>query len=78
MATEAYIAIASVMVFLALVLRPCLSRIINVAVAIVAVINFAGAVGEWSCYIVGSGIEVALLAARAYYAWPWPRLETSD
>jgi predicted ferric reductase len=34
----------------------------------------AGAIGEWNYYILGSAIEVALLAAVGYYAWTWPRL----
>lgn len=33
----------------------------------------AGAIGEWNYYILGSAIEVALLAAVAYYAWTWPK-----
>ena len=33
----------------------------------------AGAIGEWSYYILGSAIEVALLAAIVYYAWTWPK-----
>jgi predicted ferric reductase len=33
----------------------------------------AGAIGEWSYYILGSAVEVALLAAIVYYAWTWPR-----
>src|SRR4051812_6943765 len=32
----------------------------------------AGAVGEWSYYLLGSGIELALLAAVVYVAWTWP------
>jgi hypothetical protein len=34
----------------------------------------AGAVGEWSYYILGSAVEIALLAAVVYYAWTWPKL----
>jgi hypothetical protein len=33
----------------------------------------AGAIGEWNYYILGSAVEVALLAAIVYYAWTWPR-----
>ena len=32
-----------------------------------------GAVGEWSYYILGSVVEVAMLAAIVYYAWTWPK-----
>jgi len=44
-----------------------------------AVAIIVGAVGEWSYYILGSSIEVALLAAVVYYAWTWPKLpKTSE
>jgi hypothetical protein len=33
----------------------------------------ASAVGEWNYYILGSAIEIALLAALVYYAWTWPK-----
>lgn len=31
------------------------------------------AIGEWSYYVLGSPIEVAMLAGIAHYAWTWPR-----
>ena len=34
-----------------------------------AVTIVAGAIGEWTYYVLGSAIEVALLAAVVYYAW---------
>lgn len=34
----------------------------------------AGAIGEWNYCILGSVIEVALLAGIVYYAWTWPKL----
>jgi hypothetical protein len=33
----------------------------------------AGAIREWTYYILGSAIEIALLAAIVYYAWTWPK-----
>jgi hypothetical protein len=61
------------MVFITLVLRPRVNRIANIALAIVyAVTIIAGALGDWSYYILGSGIEVALLVAIVYYVWTWP------
>jgi Family of unknown function (DUF6326) len=75
--TTVYVVIPSLMVFLALVLRPQVDRIANIALSIVyALTVVASAIGEWSYYVVGSAIEVALLAAVAYYAWTWPL--TSD
>ena len=35
--------------------------------------DIAGAVGEWTYYVLGSAVEVALLAAIVYYAWNWPK-----
>ena len=68
--------IPSLMVFGVLVLRPRVNRIANIALGIVyAVAIIVGAVGEWSYYILGSSIEVALLAAVVYYAWTWPAAE---
>jgi Family of unknown function (DUF6326) len=72
--TTVYVVIPSLMVFCALVLRPRVNRIANIAVAVVyALTIIAGAVGEWNYYILGSAIEVALLASIAYYAWTWPK-----
>jgi hypothetical protein len=71
--TTVYIVIASLMVFIAVVLRPRVNRIANIALAIAyALTIIAGAIGEWGYYILGSAVEVALLAAIVYYAWTWP------
>jgi hypothetical protein len=73
-ATTVYVVIPSLMVFCALILRPRIDRIVNIALAIVyALTIIAGAIGEWNYYLLGSAIEVALLAALVYYAWTWPR-----
>lgn len=72
--TTTYVVIPSLMVFCALILRPRVNRIANIALGIVyALTIIAGAIGEWNYYILGSAIEVALLAAIVYYAWTWPR-----
>jgi hypothetical protein len=72
--TTVYVVIPSLMVFCALILRPRVSRIANIALSVMyAVTIIAGAIGEWNYYIVGSAIEVALLAAIGYYAWTWPK-----
>jgi hypothetical protein len=71
--TTAYVVVPSVMVFGALVLRPRVNRIVNLALsALYAVTIVVGAIGEWSYYILGSAVEAALLAAIAGYAWRWP------
>jgi len=77
LATTAYILIPALMVFLTLVLRPGATRIANIALAVIYALTIvAGAVGEWNYYILGSAIEVVLLATIVYYAWTWPK-ETS-
>jgi hypothetical protein len=69
-----YAVIPSLMVFCALILRPRANRIANIALSIAyALTIIAGAIGEWNYYILGSAIEVALLAAIVYYAWNWPK-----
>lgn len=69
-----YIALPSLMVFLSLVLPVKLTRIANIALAVIYGLTIVGgAVGEWNYYILGSAIEVALLAGIAYYAWTWPK-----
>ena len=69
-----YIALPSLMVFLSLVLPVKTTRIANIALPVIYGLTIVGgAVGEWNYYILGSAIEVALLAGIAYYAWTWPK-----
>lgn len=71
--TTAYVVIPSVMVFGALVLRPSVDRIVNIVLSIMYALTIIGAaIGEWSYYLLGSAVEVALLAAIVYVAWTWP------
>jgi Family of unknown function (DUF6326) len=72
--TTVYVVVPSLMVFVALILRPRISRMANIALGILyALTIIAGAIGDWGYYILGSAIEVALLAAVVYYAWTWPK-----
>jgi hypothetical protein len=72
--TTAYVVIPSLMVVGALVLRPRADRIVNIALGILyALTIIGGAIGEWSYYVLGSAVEVALLAAIVYLAWTWPK-----
>ena len=72
--TLLYILVPAVMVVLSLVLRPRVSRIVNIVVSLVYIITIIGAVmGEtWAYYFIGSLIEVVLLAAIVRTAWQWP------
>jgi len=79
LATTIYIVIPSLMVFGALVLRPRINRMANIALStIYAVTIIAGAVGEWSYYVFGSVVEIALLAAIFHYARTWPRVSSGN
>jgi hypothetical protein len=79
LATTLYVVIPSLMVFGALVLRPRADRIANIALsAVYGLTIVAGAIGEWNYYIVGSGVELALLAGVIYYAWTWAKLGSTD
>ncbi len=74
-----YIIIPSLMVYLTLVMGRHLSRIVNITVAaIYALTIVGGAVGEWSYYILGSIVEVLLLAVVIHHAWTWPQNTTID
>ncbi len=76
--TTAYIVIPSLMVFGTLILRPRVDRIANIALSIIYTLTIiGGAIGEWNYYILGSVLEVALLAAVVYYAWTWPKEATA-
>ena len=69
----AYILIPSLMVSLSLVLPVRVARTANIVLAtLYAITIVGGAVGEWNYYILGSVVEVAMLAAVGYYAWRWP------
>jgi len=72
-----YVAIASVMVFLSLVLRPAVSRWTNTVLAILYIVSIvASAIDETSAYFLFlSVVEGALLLLIIRYAWTWPRQE---
>jgi len=77
--TTVYILIPSLMVFGTLVLRPRINRIVNITLSILyALTIIAGAVGEWTYYLVGSAIEIALLAAIFNYARTWPKTSAGN
>ncbi|MGE5460431.1 MAG: hypothetical protein ACM3WR_07380 [Solirubrobacterales bacterium] len=65
--------------FGALILRPRINRVVNIALSVVyALTIIGGAIGEWNYYLLGSASEVVLLAAVAYYAWSWPKVTGSS
>ena len=74
-ATLLYIVVPSLMVVLSLLLKPRANRISNITLsALYAVTIVVSCIGEtWAYYLIGSGIEVLLLAVIARTAWKWPR-----
>jgi hypothetical protein len=74
-ATLIYILVPSLMVVLSLLLRPRLSRNSNLAISGVYIVTIAvSCIGEtWAYYLIGSLVEVLLLAMIARTAWNWPR-----
>ena len=69
-----YVAIASVMIFVTLVLRPPVCRWINIVLAVLYIASIvAAAVGEDAYYLFLSAVEVAVLLLIVRYAWTWPR-----
>ena len=75
-----YVAIASVMVFLSLVLKPRVSRWTNIVLPILFIVSIAASVvGEtWAYFIFLSIAEIGLLLLVIWYAWTWPRHEGSS
>ena len=69
-----YIAIASVMIFLSLVLKPTVSRWTNIVLPILFIVSIAASVvGEtWAYFIFLSIAEIGLLLLIVWYAWNWP------
>ena len=72
-----YIAIASAMVFLSLVLRPRVNRRVNIVLPILYIVSIAiSSIGEtWAYYYFMSAAESVLLALIVWYAWTWPTRE---
>jgi len=73
-AISVYIAIASVMIFLTLVLKPAVVRWTNIVLAILYIVSIvAAAIGEDAYYLFLSAVEIAMLLLIVRYAWTWPR-----
>ena len=74
LAASVYVAIASLMIFLTLVLRPTLSRWTNLVLPILYIVSIvASVIGEsWVSFWFLSIAEGALLLLIIWYAWRWP------
>ncbi len=69
-----YVLVPSLMVVASLMLKPKVNRVVNVVVSLVYLVTVIGsAIGEkWAYYLIGSVVEVVLLALIARTAWTWP------
>jgi len=73
-AVSVYVAIASGMIFLSLVLPPAVCRWTNIVLAILYIASIvAAAIGEDAYYLFLSAVEIAMLLLIVGYAWTWPR-----
>jgi hypothetical protein len=70
-----YIAIACVMVYPSLVLRPTVCRWVNIVLPVLYIVSIvASVIGEdWAYFFFLSFAESALLLLIIRYAWTWPR-----
>jgi Family of unknown function (DUF6326) len=76
-AASVYVAIASLMIFLTLVLRPTVSRWANIVLPILYIVSIiASVIGEsWVYFWFLSIAEGVLLLLIIWYGWRWPTLE---
>lgn len=74
--TTVYILIPSIALFLTLILKPSVARVINIVLAALYILTIIGAtIGEtWIYYIMGSVTEIILLIGVIIYAAKWPRI----
>jgi Family of unknown function (DUF6326) len=77
LAASVYVAIASLMIFLTLVLRPRVDRWANIVLPILYIVSIiASVIGEsWVYFWFLSIAEGVLLLLIIWYAWQWPTLE---
>lgn len=75
LAVSIYVAVASVMVFLSLVLKPAVNRWVNIVLPTLYIISIvASVIGEASAYFWFLSVtEILLLLSIAFFAWTWPR-----
>jgi hypothetical protein len=67
-----YVIIPSLMIYLSLVMPRRSNRVVSISLAgLYAITIVGGAVGEWGYYVLGSAVEVVMLAIVIRYAWTW-------
>ena len=69
-----YILIPTLMIYGSVALKALWARRLNIWLAVIYAITIVGsAVGEWGYYVLGSAVEVALLATIIRHAVRWPQ-----
>jgi hypothetical protein len=67
-----YVIIPSLIIYLSLVMPRRLNRVVSISLAgLYAITIVGGAVGEWGYYVLGSVVEVVLLALVVHHSWTW-------
>lgn len=74
-----FMAVPGVMVFLSLVLKPKVNRWTNIVLGVFYIItnSLSAFTDSWAFFIVLGVIEGALLALIVWYAWKWPKQEST-
>jgi hypothetical protein len=76
--TSALLIAPSLMIFLSLALRPSVNRWLNVILGVAyTLIEVATMIGSWAYYEIYCAIEIGLTLLIAYYAWTWPKAEST-
>lgn len=83
LAAAVLMTVPSVMIFLALVLKPQLNRWINVGLGLfytlVMVLVLSASLSYWRAFYVFLGlVEIAISLTIAWYAWNWPRKDQQN
>lgn len=71
------VAIPSIMVILTLVIKPRLSRWLNLTLGVAyTILMLATMPGAWMYYVFLGVIEIVLTLLIVWYAWHWPKQES--
>ena len=71
--TSVTLAIPSVMIFLSLVLKPNVSRWLNIVLGSLYTAIIFITMWRWAFYVLYGVIEIALTGLVVWYAWTWPK-----
>jgi len=74
----AYVLVPSLMIVVSLLTPARLNRVTNIIVSVIYLVSIvANVIGEsWIYYIIGSAVEIVILATITYVAWTWQRVPT--